>query len=274
MSAPQPPVPGPTPPSFTPLRAPLEGTVHAPRSRAVAAPRRRGRWLTVGVPAVLAGALGISSFLVLGVSALVGGASLLGPLLAGLGIAAVTGGGAHLLLRGKRPRPVKIGHPAAEIPTGTRTALEKIVRDSRRQQRRVQAMQRRARGTTVVEILRRAESLLLRVDALLDTATVQSRRASDPDVMLLDGMAERYVPELVDALEGTVGFLGPTTTPEARERAIANLHAIDAQLDVLARRLDRLENEIVTGVTRTLDVHSEFLRTRFAEPGADPFLDR
>src|SRR5690606_40291504 len=75
-------------------------------------------------------------------------------------------------------------------------------RSSDLQQRRVQAMQRRARGSTVVEILRRAEMLLLRVDALLDTATVQSRRASDPDVMLLDGMAERYVPELVDALEG------------------------------------------------------------------------
>ena len=34
---------------------PLVGKVHAPYSKAVLAPRRRGRWLTVGVPSVLGG---------------------------------------------------------------------------------------------------------------------------------------------------------------------------------------------------------------------------
>lgn len=92
--------------------------------------------------------------------------------------------------------------------------------------------------------------------------------------MLLEGMTERYVPELVGALEDTVGFLTPTSTEDTRTRAAGNLQRIDEQLAVLDGRLDRLEHEVVSGVSRTLDVHSEFLRARFSEPSADPAADR
>ena len=265
LRAPAPPAPG----SWAAGTAPLEGTVHAPRSRAVSVPRRRGRWLTVGVPVVLAGAFGIGSFMVLGVSSLVGGAGLLTPFLAALGIAAVVGGGTGFLLRNRRPKPVRLGRTAEEVSAGTRAMLEKIVKDSAHGRRRIHRMRRTVHGTTERHLLDRAETLLLRVDALLGTAALQSRRASDPDVMLLEGMTERYVPELVGALEGTVGFLGGTSTQDTRARASENLQRIDEQLAVLDGRLDRLEREIVTGVSRSLDVHSEFLRARFAEQPAD-----
>ena len=265
LRAPAPPAPG----SWAAGTAPLEGTVHAPRSRAVSVPRRRGRWLTVGVPVVLAGAFGIGSFMVLGVSSLVGGAGLLTPFLAALGIAAVVGGGSGFLLRNRRPKPVRLGRTAEEVSAGTRAMLEKIVKDSAHGRRRIHRMRRTVHGATERHLLDRAETLLLRVDALLGTAALQSRRASDPDVMLLEGMTERYVPELVGALEGTVGFLGGTSTQDTRARASENLQRIDEQLAVLDGRLDRLEREIVTGVSRSLDVHSEFLRARFAEQPAE-----
>lgn len=263
------------PAPWAPGQQPLVGKVHAPLSKAVVPRRRRGRWLTHGVPTVLAGVFGLGSFLTLGVSSLVGGAGLLAPLLAGLGIAVVVGGGSAFLLRNRGPRPVRLGRDGAtEIPTGTRTMLEKIVKDSRQQRRRLQRMQRRARGSAVSQILHRAETLLARIDALLGSAAIQSRRASDGDVMLLEGMADRYVPELVDALEDTVGFLAPTTTEDARARAIENLHSIDEQLVVLGESIDRVENDIIAGVTRSLDVHSEFLRARFSDSASDPFIDR
>lgn len=265
LRAPAPPAPG----SWAAGTAPLEGTVHAPRSRAVSVPRRRGRWLTVGVPVVLAGAFGIGSFMVLGVSSLVGGAGLLTPFLAALGIAAVVGGGSGFLLRNRRPKPVRLGRTAEEVSAGTRAMLEKIVKDSAHGRRRIHRMRRTVHGATERHLLDRSETLLLRVDALLSTAALQSRRASDPDVMLLEGMTERYVPELVGALEGTVGFLGGTSTQDTRARASENLQRIDEQLAVLDGRLDRLEREIVTGVSRSLDVHSEFLRARFAEQPAE-----
>src|SRR5699024_3416409 len=148
------------------------------------------------------------------------------------------------------------------------------VKDSRQQRRRVQRMQRRARGSTVSQILQRAETLLLRSDALLGSAAIQSRRASDADVMRLEGLAERDVPDLVRPLEDTVGVLSPTCTGQARERAIENLHSSDQQLSVLGESIDRLENDIVAGVSRNLDVHSEFLRARFPDSANDSFIDR
>lgn len=262
------------PAPWAPGQRPLVGKVHSPRSTAVVPRRRRGRWLTHGVPSVLAGVVGIGSFVTLGVSSLLGGAGLLAPLLAGLGIAAVVGGGSAFLLRNREPRPVRLGRGETEIPAATRTMLEKVVRDSRQQRRRVQRMQRRARGSAVSQILQRAETLLLRIDALLGSAAIQSRRASDAEVMLLEGMADRYVPDLISALEDTVGFLTPTTTGQARERAIENLHSIDQQLSVLGESIDRLENDIVAGVSRNLDVHSEFLRARFPDSADDSFIDR
>ena len=88
--------------------------------------------------------------------------------------------------------------------------------------------------------------------------------------MALEGMADRYIPDLVDALESTVGFLSPSTPEAARDKAIANLESIDQQLDVLSEGIDRIENDIVSGVTRSLEVHSEFLRNRFADDRRDP----
>src|SRR5699024_6493763 len=95
------------PAPWAPGQQPLVGKVHSPRSRAIVPRRRRGRWLTRGVPSVLAGAFGIGSFVTLGVSSLLGGAGLLAPLLAGLGIAAVVGGGSAFLLRNREPRPAR-----------------------------------------------------------------------------------------------------------------------------------------------------------------------
>ena len=39
---------------------------------------------------------------------------------------------------------------------------------------------------------------------------------------------------------------------------------------MLSEGIDRIENDIVSGVTRSLEVHSEFLRNRFADDRRDP----
>ena len=251
-------------------RGPLEGKIHSPYSKAVSAPRRRGRWLTVGVPSVLGGSLGLGSFLVLGISSLIGGGGLLIPLAAGVGDAAVIGGGTGLLLRNRAPQAVRLNRAAGEIPAATRATLEKIVKDSRSQRRRLHQVRRQTASPAAKQILQRTETLLMRIDALLGSASLQSRRSSDGDVMALEGMADRYIPDLVDALESTVGFLSPSTPEAARDKAIANLESIDQQLDVLSEGIDRIEDDIVSGVTRSLEVHSEFLRHRFADDRRDP----
>lgn len=261
--------PSPRPaPSLRPARA-LEGRLLGPGSRGLATRRRRGRWLTVGVPVVLGGSFGIGTFMLLGVASLVGGAGLLTPLIAGVGIGVVVGGGSALLLRERRAAPVRLdaaGSAGIEVREGTRRTLTGVVRSTRRLRRRLTRLRRRTRRSTgLPAVVHRAEALLEQIDALASTAALQSRRASDDDLMLVEGMAERYIPDLVRALEDTAPMLQPSTG-RSHEQAVANLASIDQQLEALGARLDRVEDDLVAGVTRSLDVHAEFLRTRLAEP--------
>ncbi|MFC7455804.1 hypothetical protein ACFQS2_01245 [Brachybacterium sp. GCM10030267] len=254
-------------------QGPLVGKVHPPPSTSITVPRRRGRWLTVWVPSVLGGVFGIGSFLVLGVSSLIGGAGLLAPLLAGAGVGVVVGGGLGILLRNRGPAPVRLSAGRAEMPVGTRPVLERMVRSTKRERRRLARMRRRRPGPLVKPVLKRAEALLQRIDALAGSPSLQSRRASDEDVMMLEGMASRYVPDLVQALEDTASFLA-SPTDEARQQAAANVRSIDEQLAALDREVDRLESDVIDRLTRNLDVHSEFLRHRLPDQRTDPLTGR
>lgn len=235
-------------------------------------PRRRGRWLTVGVPAFLGVSLGFSTFIVFGVSSLIGGGGLLTPLLAGLAIAAVAGGGTGFLLRNRAPKPARLAAPDAQMPDGTRTLLEKSVKATTQQRRRLVKVRRRGAGPAAKPVFRRADGLLQRIDALLGSGSLQSRRPSDGDVMMLEGMATRYIPDLVDALEETVGFLA-SFEGDGRDKSLANLQSIDRQLEVLCEGIARIESDVADGVTRSLDVHSEFLKVRFADQRLNPIID-
>src|SRR5690625_7554399 len=99
---------------------------------------------------------GISSFIVLGVSSLVGGAGLVAPLLAGLGIGVVVGGGSAVLLRNRRPQPGRLSAAGAETPVGTRTMLEKIVKPTTRQRRQLARARRKRPGPAANPALPRA----------------------------------------------------------------------------------------------------------------------
>ena len=103
-------------------------------------PRRRGRWLTIGVPVTAGLVLGIGSFLTLGVASLIGGGTLLAPLLAGLGIGVLVGGALGLALRNRRAAPVRLQDSGVVMPEGTLPALEGIVRTTRRRRRDLQRL--------------------------------------------------------------------------------------------------------------------------------------
>jgi hypothetical protein len=258
--------------SWSPTSRPLEGKVFSPASRELSAPRHRGRFLTVVLPSVLGGTLGISTFVVFGVSSLIGGAGLLAPLLGGLVVGVVVGGGSGFLLRNRRPQAIRLAAPDKAMPAGTRTLLEKTVRATTQHRRRIARMRRATPGPEVRLMLNRADVLLQRVSALLASTAMQARRASDADVILLEGMATRYIPDLVDAVEDNLRYVG-TFTGDAREQALANLRSVEEQLVVLDDGLSRVEDDVIAAATRTLDVHSEFLRTRFADQQRDPLAD-
>ena len=158
------------------------------------------------------------------------------------------------------------------MPDSTREMLEQILHATAETRGRTRDLRARASDPTALQVLKDVDALLVRIDALAGSEAIQTLRPSSGEVTMLEGMASRYVPELVDAAEDIIGFL-VTFRGSAREEALANLRAVDQQLGVLADGVERIEQDMVAGVSRSLEVHSEFLRTRFADQHLNPIID-
>ncbi|WP_181861451.1 hypothetical protein [Brachybacterium alimentarium] len=253
-----------------PIQKPLEGTVHAPGSAAVGRPRSgRSGLFSIGVP-LLTGGLVAAACLVVGL-----GTAIVGPL-AALGIAAGAGviaaGGSGAAVRALRaPTTLQVTASAGESGT-TAQMLAEIRAATARGRERTAELRRRASEPTVGLVLENVDSLARRIDALADSDTLRGQRPYESEVTLLEGIATRYVPELLDSVEEIVGFLA-TFAGSARREALANLEDIDQQLAVLAEGVERVESDIVAGVSHSLDVHAEFLRARFADQHLSPIID-
>lgn len=253
-----------------PVERPLEGKVHSPSTSTSLSRRgRRSPLVTFGVPALVGGLLGVGT-LVLGL-----GAALAAPLLvaggaAGVGVLAA--GGSGLLLRATRPSPSALLEADGDIAEPTQQMLEQILQATSATRTRTATLRTAASEPAAGLALEHVESLLRRIDALVGSETIQSLRPYAGEVTMLEGMATRYLPELVDATEDTIGFLA-TFQGSARQEALDNLTGIDEQLTVLGEGLERIEGDVVAGVYRSLEVHSEFLRTRFADQHLSPLID-
>lgn len=250
-----------------PVQKPLEGKVRSPGPKSVGRPRR-SPLLRVGAPLLLGGLAAVAT-VVVGL-----GAALAGPLLvlgAAAGIGAVTLGGSALVLNAPR-RGQDAPLLGDSVPESTRAMLERILEADATTGDRITRLRPQAFVPSATQVLDDVQSLLTRIDALVGSEQLQSLRPSSGEVTMLEGMATRYVPELVDAASDTLGFL-QTFEGSAREEALGNLESIDAQLNVLAEGVEQIESDIVGGVSRSLEVHSEFLRTRFADQHLNPIID-
>ena len=251
-----------------PKQTALEGTVHGPASREMSLPRPS--WLVrLGAPVVLGALAGLATLMV------VLGTGLGGPVLAlgagaGVGVLALGGVGAAV----NRPRKARQARPVldASVSGGTREVLERILAADETTRARVQELRPQASAAAAAGVLDDVDSLLTRIDALVGAEQLQAMRPSAGEVTMLEGISTRYVPDLVDAAADILGFLR-TFAGSAREEALENLASIDRQLGVLAEGVERIESDLVGGVSHSLEVHSEFLRRRFADQHLDPIID-
>ena len=251
-----------------PKQTALEGTVRGPASREVSAPRPS--WLVrLGAPVVLGGLAGLAALLV------VLGTGLGGPVLAlgaAVGVGAVALGGVGVAVN--RPRSGSAERPVidASVAGGTREVLKRILEADAATRDRVAQLRPQASAAPATQVLDDVDALLTRIDALVGAEQLQQMRPSAGEVTMLEGIATRYVPDLVDAAADIISFLR-TFAGSAREEALENLASIDRQLDVLGEGVERIESDLVGGVSRSLEVHSEFLRQRFADQHLDPIID-
>ncbi|MDN5901209.1 MAG: hypothetical protein L0H74_14220, partial [Brachybacterium sp.] len=252
-----------------PLQQPLQGTVHSPTSKAVGRPRR-SPLVRFGAPVLLGGLAAVLT-LVVGL-----GTGLAGPLLAlaaAAGVGVVTLGGSGALLnaphRDQDERPVL----DASVPDSTRAVLSTILEsDTTTREQIAQQRPRTGGAPSATTVLDDVDALVTRIDALVATEQLQSLRPSAAEVTMLEGIACRYVPDLVEAASDTIGFL-QTFEGSARQEALENLGSIGQQLNVLEEGVEQIEADLVGGVSRSLEVHAEFLRTRFADQHLNPIID-
>ncbi|ASK65876.1 hypothetical protein CFK39_08590 [Brachybacterium avium] len=252
-----------------PIEKPLQGTVHSPASKAVGRPRR-SPLVRFGAPVLLGGLAAVLT-LVVGL-----GAGLAGPLLAlaaAAGIGVVTLGGSGALLnaprRDQEERPVL----DASVPDSTRAVLTRILDADAATREELSVLRPQASSTpSAATVLDDVDGLVTRIDALVATEQLQSLRPSTGEVTMLEGIACRYVPDLVEAASDTIGFL-QTFEGSARQEALENLESIGRQLSVLAEGVEQIETDLVGGVSRSLEVHAEFLRARFADQHLNPIID-
>src|SRR5699024_3951727 len=174
-----------------------------------------------------------------------------------------------------RPQPGPEARPVldASVPEGTRDVLEKILAADATTRERLGRLRPQAASTpTATSVLDHVEALVTRIDALVAAEQLQSLRPSAGEVTMLEGIACRYVPDLVEAASDAIGFLR-TFEGSARQEALENLASVDQQLHVLAEGVEQIEADLVGGVSRSLEVHAEFLRARFADQHLNPIID-
>lgn len=225
--------------------------------------------LTVGLP-VLSGGLAGATSLVLGLGNLFAGP--LDVAAVAVGVGALMAGGVGLLMRALRPKPSLLVTAGEEISEQTRTMLEGIMEALAASSERVRTLRGRSPDPAAAPVLTDLDALLGRIAALVNSETIQSRAPYDGELLMLESIAVRSVPELLDAIADNIRFLA-SFAGTARTEALANLETIDQQIDVLAEGVERIEHDIVQGLSRSLKVHSEFLRSRFADRDLTSIID-
>lgn len=122
------------------------------------------------------------------------------------------------------------------------------------------------------EVLDQLAGILTRIDGLAQTEAVQERDPSDGDLLMLEGIACRYIPELMDAVDDTFDFLAKFSG-DALKDVQKNLETIHSEFGVMSETLEQLEQDVVRGVSHSLEVHSEFMRRRLNASDTPSIID-
>ena len=122
------------------------------------------------------------------------------------------------------------------------------------------------------EVLDQLAGILTRIEGLAQTEAVQERDPSDGDLLMLEGIACRYIPELMDAVDDTFDFLAKFSG-DALKDVQNNLETIHSEFGVMSETLEQLEQDVVRGVSHSLEVHSEFMRRRLKASDTPSIID-
>lgn len=190
------------------------------------------------------------------------------PLLA-LPIAAVTGLGIGLLAAPTRPSELaRLGI----MPTSTGQALDAAAESATAMRKAMRGLSgRQFWGSTQLD-----EDLLAlcgSVEELSGQPALRSRTQTDGDVHTLFTVATDYLPTIVNLAIENDRMYASFRSGKPRAEIQRNIDGLHAQTRVLGEVIERIESDVVRGVSRDAEQHAEFLRMRFAQTGAPDLLD-
>lgn len=111
------------------------------------------------------------------------------------------------------------------------------------------------------------------IRTLAATPALKTRERADGDVQTLYRLASDYLPTLVNlAIENDrmhASFRGSGS----RDEVVRNVAALDEQAGILAEVLERIETDVVQGVSRDAAQHAAFLASRFERARTPSILD-
>lgn len=220
---------------------------------------------------------GVAGLLTASISAVVGlGSSIAGPIgvaVAAVGAGALMFGGTRLVMTAVTPEPALLVSSGEDLNEQTAALLERVLQATVKNRDTLTTWQGRTqpegRAHDVISV---AQDLTNRIETLAQSEVIQRREPFDGTLGMLDGIATRYLPELMENLDDTIEFINKFSG-SARQDALNNLDALNEQLGILGEALEKVERDIVKGTTHSLDVHSEFLRTRLKKSSSSPIID-
>lgn len=181
--------------------------------------------------------------------------------------------GVRVLMSAVTPAPALLVPTSANINEQTSALLERVLQQTSENREKLDSwMTRTGEAGRTYDVVMQARGLTTRIETLAQSDVIQGRDPYDGTLAMLDGIATRYLPELMENLDDTIDFINKFSG-QAQQDALANLSAVSEQLGSLGEALEKVERDIVKGTTHSLDVHAEFLRQRLAQGSTSPIID-
>lgn len=192
----------------------------------------------------------------------------LAPIIA-IPIAVVLGLGIGMLVAPLRPAELRL---LGVVPTTTGQALDAASASAVEMRRAMRGLEKRPLcGETQLdeELLRQCGA----IEALAALPALRERTRIDGDVQTLFTVATEYLPTIVNLAIENDRMHASFTSGRPRAEIAKNVEGLRAQALVLGEVIERIESDVVRGISRDAEQHAEFLRMRFAQTGVPDVLD-
>lgn len=186
-----------------------------------------------------------------------------------LGLGAAIGVGVGLLTLPGAPKPIK---KVTIEPTTTQQYLEASAASAHEIERQLSRLTSRSLWAQS-HLDERIGEMTAGIRTLAETPSLAARERADGDVQTLYLLSTDYLPTLVNIMIENDRMHASFRGARSRDEVVRNVAALDEQSLILGEALERIESDVVQGVSRDAEQHAAFLASRFEQARTPLILD-